>query len=612
VTFKYVNTLENVADLVTKGISFKTFQSKSSFYFKGPRWLSNDFSKWPRHELLSISPRFSQIVQVSVEVISPPVFDISKYSDLNKVIKIASYLFKFYKNAKHLNIVPERHALLFLIKSMQLRCFPNEIEFLNKKTGNIPKLVDQLDLFLDGSGVIRSKGRIDKSLYFDYNVLNPILLDKNDHLTALIIRNAHSAVSHLGLQATLGYVRNSGFWIPKARQSVKRVLGLCIICKRYNNLAFKYPRLTNISSPSMNLVKPFLNTGLDYYGPVWIKKDDGSSINKMYCLIFTCLNVRAIHLELVPDLTAKHFLLAFKRFCDVHLIPNAIYSDNARTFTKGGDVLSQSLVSEEFTDHLKVNMIKHIKIPLYAAWIGSSWERLIRVVKNCTYKTINKNKLSYFEMLTLLSQIKLAVNSRPLTYRSSGGELDIITPNSFIKMHSNSALVLKTDDDVWIDESSRDTLQNTLERQDEAFEYFRKIWHETYLVSLREHSRQLHQSPWENRIKIGDIVLIRHPSKPRPFWQMGRVLDVVEGPDGIIRSVYLKQADGIKINHSIKNLFPLELSVTHNPRFREDETNEDKECSGGDEKDNTEVTARPPRKAALACSRFIRAHLDDL
>jgi hypothetical protein len=93
------------------------------------------------------------------------------------------------------------------------------------------------------------------------------------------------------------------------------------------------------------------------------------------------------------------------------------------------------------------------------------------------------------------------VNSRPLTYRSSENELNIISPNSFLKLHSNSSLILRDSDDVnWIDDDSHERLNKTLEVQEEAFEQFRKLWHENYLLSLREHSKNLYQTHWSNRI----------------------------------------------------------------------------------------------------------------
>ena len=80
---------------------------------------------------------------------------------------------------------------------------------------------------------------------------------------------------------------------------------------------------------------------------------------------------------------------------------------------------------------------------------------------------------------------------------------------------------------------------------------------------MRQTSRNLYQSEWTNRIKIGDIVLIQTPNKPRPFWLLGRVIDVIVGHDNKIRSVLLKRGDGQTCHHSICHLYPLELSITH-------------------------------------------------
>ena len=130
----------------------------------------------------------------------------------------------------------------------------------------------------------------------------------------------------------------------------------------------------------------------------------------------------------------------------MYTIPQYLYSDNAKSFLKGGSILENSLHSEEFRAELDKCNIKHIKIPLYSAWVGSSWEKLIRVLKNCLYKVIARSKLTYLKLLTSLSNIQLAINSRPLTYRSSSDSLEFITPNSFLKLHGNSSPTLRGND----------------------------------------------------------------------------------------------------------------------------------------------------------------------
>src|ERR1700755_966168 len=102
----------------------------------------------------------------------------------------------------------------------------------NNKSDPVPPLVNHLDLFLDKENILRSHGRISKSLHFNYEICNPILLAKIHPFTRLIILNAHSQVQHLGVQTTLNHIRNKGFWIPQARQAVKTVLSTCFLCKK--------------------------------------------------------------------------------------------------------------------------------------------------------------------------------------------------------------------------------------------------------------------------------------------------------------------------------------------------------------------------------------------
>ena len=182
-----------------------------------------------------------------------------------------------------------------------------------------------------------------------------------------------------------------------------------------------------------------------------------------------------MHFELLPGMSTRNFVLAFQRFCNMYCIPQYLYSDNAKTFIKGGNILETSLQSKEFQDEMEKCEIKHIRIPLYSAWIGAAWERLIRVLKGCLYKVIRRARLTYFELLTTLSNVKLAVNSRPLTYRAS---TPIIAPNSFLRLYSNSSLVLrKSEEDVWRGEQDSSTLDKTLNIQEEILNNFKSMWY---------------------------------------------------------------------------------------------------------------------------------------
>ena len=494
----------------------------------------------------------------------------------------------------------------------------NELKDHNALTSSLWRtqhsVIDAESLFikkLDNENILRSRGRMSKCLFFDYNIHNPILLSGYHVFTQLFILDCHSKMQHLGLGTTLTFIRNQGIWIPKARTLINSILKTCIICKKVNAFAFRYPKFVDMPKHHMNLIVPFRHVGVDFTGHLWVKDNDSSS--KMYILIFTCLNIRAVHFELLPDMNVKNFLLAFQRFCNYYSIPHHLYSDNAKTFLKGGSILNEALKSSEFIEELEKHNIKHIKIPLYSAWVGAAWERLIRVLKNCMYKVIGRGKLSYFEMLTSLSFIKNAINSRPLTYASGTDDFQIITPNSFIKMHSNSSLILRSgNDDVWVDSSSGSDLEKTLEHQENMYEEFKRLWYESYLLSLREHSRNLYQGSWENKIKVGDVILVKQPFKSRPFWLLGRVLEIIIGYDNNIRSVKVKQSNGQTVLHSISNLYPLELSITHNDHSSKLDNRSYSEKVVDESQpqtvkvDDEMTSSRIPRQSSLKCRKLIQ------
>ena len=53
------------------------------------------------------------------------------------------------------------------------------------------------------------------------------------------------------------------------------------------------------------------------------------------------LNVRAVYIELVPNMSTHQFVPAFTRFTNVYDIPLHLYSDYAKFFITGGEILQK-------------------------------------------------------------------------------------------------------------------------------------------------------------------------------------------------------------------------------------------------------------------------------
>ena len=82
-----------------------------------------------------------------------------------------------------------------------------------------------------------------------------------------------------------------------------------------------YTPVTSCNLPEARLAinePPFPNTGIDYFGPLTVKEGrctrSTDGISKIYGAIFTCLSTRAVHIELVGNLSTDNFILALRRF----------------------------------------------------------------------------------------------------------------------------------------------------------------------------------------------------------------------------------------------------------------------------------------------------------
>ncbi|MCP3663121.1 MAG: transposase family protein, partial [Gammaproteobacteria bacterium] len=78
--------------------------------------------------------------------------------------------------------------------------------------------------------------------------------------------------------------------------------------------------------------RPFEFTGVDYFGPIFVRHGKLDSTYKVWVSLFTCLTTRAIHLEIAEDMTAETFLNCLRRLVARRGKPREFISDNAGQF----------------------------------------------------------------------------------------------------------------------------------------------------------------------------------------------------------------------------------------------------------------------------------------
>ena len=101
---------------------------------------------------------------------------------------------------------------------------------------------------------------------------HPMVLDSKHQYTSLLIKQCHERVHHSGVRATLAEVR-SRYWNPKGRQTIKKVVSKCVVCKKLEGKAFSAPPSTDLPSFRVNQANPFSTIGVDFAGPLFVKKE---------------------------------------------------------------------------------------------------------------------------------------------------------------------------------------------------------------------------------------------------------------------------------------------------------------------------------------------------
>ena len=112
-----------------------------------------------------------------------------------------------------------------------------------------------------------------------------------------------------------------------------------VVCKRFEGKHFSSPPAPPLPSFRVTEAPPFTYTAVDFAGPVYIGREKGKEVDKVWICLFTCCITRAIHLDLVRDMSTPTFIRALKRFSARQGLPKRILSDNAKTFKAAAKLL---------------------------------------------------------------------------------------------------------------------------------------------------------------------------------------------------------------------------------------------------------------------------------
>lgn len=434
----------------------------------------------------------------------------------------------------------DTESLIFRL--IQLEVYYDELKCLRDgRSLKKESKLRSLHPFIDGNDVLRVGGRLENSeLTFDQR--HPIILPAKHQVVTNLISEAHEKTMHGSELLILAYLRNR-FYLPRMSEKVRNFNQACLKCFRFSKQQ-QSTLMGSLPRARVNFANPFEHTGVDYAGPLTIKAYKGrcKKVLKSYIAIFICLCTKAIHVELVSDLTSLAFLAAFKRFVGRRGRCQSLYSDNGRNFVGANKILRNDIKKAEETwkTELEIDFqslgTEWQFIPPATPHFGGIWEAGVKSIKTHLKKTVGSSLLTFEELNTLLIQIEAVLNSRPLCPMSNNpNEYNFLTPAHFLIGRPliappEKCLELQKccPQDRWLH------IQATQQR-------FIRLWKRDYLHNLQNRPKWLATTV---HYKPGDLVLLVEDNTPPTLWPTGIIEQVHPGSDGIVRVVTIRTASG--------------------------------------------------------------------
>ncbi|XP_070182296.1 uncharacterized protein [Littorina saxatilis] len=526
--WNYVSTAENPADHASRGLTVN--ELKSSIWFSGPEFL------WKREitpedvkleiptddvEVKSATTHFSHQ--------SPTSFEdrVSRFSSYIKLVRAVAAIVKCCsrKKGKVLSELEARQrAERNLIHAIQ-------DEFFTQSDQQTNPLRD-LDPFKDDEGLLRVGGRLKKSSE-PHRVKHPVILPKKSHLGRLVALDLHERIAHQGRNMTINEIRSKGFWITGCRHVVSSLISKCIKQRGKG----KTQKMADLPEERVDASPPFTHCGLDCFGPFMIK--EGRKELKRYGLLITCMASRAVHIEVLDDMSTDSFLNGLRCFIALRGKVRTIFSDQGTNFVgakheldRHFEQLNRKTILAKLLDlqcEFKFN-------PPSSSHMGGVWERQIRSVRSVLTGILDQSstRLDTSSLRTLMYEVMAIINSRPLSVEHlerADGPLPL-TPNHILTM--KSGLIMPPPPGCFVKEDLY--LNKRWKRVQFLADLFWTRWRKEYLQSLQGRSKW--QKPQTN-VAVDDIVLLQDESDCRNDWKIARIVEARPSKDGHVRKVKL-------------------------------------------------------------------------
>ena len=449
-TWRHVPTEDNPADCSSRGLMPQDLLHHR-LWWSGPSWIAEEPIPVPPQPIRGTSSNLEKRVVHLCTPASEISLDILKRSsNYFYILATMAWVFKSIQRFKsklasydpHLQQKDILHAEQWLLRESQKRSFPREREAL-LKGHQIPhnSPLKALTPYLDTDQLLRVGGRLSHSSLAHFQQ-HPIICSSKDELTIKYVTHLHTALCHCGPSHLLCHA-GIKLHIVGARRLTRRICSQCITCRKKTPTP-QIPLMGQLPSSRVTPAIAFSHTGLDFAGPFCIKMGyvRRPVMLKAYVCVFVCLTYKAIHLELVSDLTTAAFKACLARFVSRRNKPQHIYSDNGSNFlgAKKEIMELQTFLKRQTTDNdirhylLSTHQITWHNTPPRTPHFGGLWEGAVKSMKKHLHRIAGSTPLTFEEMSTILCQIEACLNSRPLLPDTSHNQdgLQTLTSGHFL------------------------------------------------------------------------------------------------------------------------------------------------------------------------------------
>ncbi|XP_043862234.1 uncharacterized protein LOC122756482 [Drosophila santomea] len=556
--WRHVPTHCNPADILSRGCTITELEQ--SIWFEGPEFLGQDHQHWPKDsrdnsdidmETVQLEKRKSAF---AVHTTSNQLLEgIYKISSHHRCLLVIAWMYRFTQRCRKLTRLqspsPTPAELM-----RALHCI-----VWNIQTIHFAQEMSSVLLFLqvtDGFQMLKVGGRLELADYPETQK-HPVLLPAKDPFVSQFARHLHLQNYHAGPRTLVALIRKQ-FWIVNARDLARQVVRSCIHCRRYPP-TLERQLMGQLPKKRITPSRPFSRCGIDFCGPINVYlRIRGKLPTKAYLAVFVCFATKAIHVEVVSDLTTDSFIASLKRFIARRGLPSVIFCDNATNFAGANnklESLKQFLFKDETTKTIhyfcRSEFINFHFILPRAPHFGGIWEAAVKSVKGLLNRTLRDTRLTFDELPTAVADVEAILNSRPLTPLSSDpNDLAALTPGHFLVGDALRALPELPPIDDNLDKLDRWKRVSALKH------HIWSRWSHEYINELQVRTTWTKTSP---NLAVNDMVVVHEDNLPPQRWLLGRILSTIAGADNIVRVADVRTAKGI-IRRPIRKLALLPVS----------------------------------------------------